>query len=313
MLEICSVARFQPPPRRAPRLRSMSGALTQKGGVLFVGSHARTARLRTHDLDGRRLAGGFTFRDSERERSSVEGIAVDEDRRLWVADGQGLSLRTFSLFGREIANVPAGKEDLAGQIGRPTGVSVTGTDDEFLVGVTSAGLRRHGAQILSPNSGRMVSLRPLGNPEGFFRDAQGIVLQDEEAWVLEARTPRLQVFKQGAFHYALPLPEIDGAWPQAFALAPGGRSVVAWGGESGAVLLLGPDGRVNGCLAAAGEEVGGVSHPTGILVVPGEDDRHTRVVLLDHGGSRVQVFNLEGTCYGAFVGSRLGGGEVESG
>jgi len=47
--------------------------------------------------------------------------------------------------------------------------------------------------------------------------------------------------------------------------------------------------------------------------VPGEDDRHTRVVLLDHGGSRVQVFNLEGTCYGSFVGSRLGGGEVESG
>lgn len=281
-----------------------------QGGVLFVGSHARTARLATYDLDGHRLVGGFPFRDSERDRSSVEGVAVDEDRRLWVADGEGLCLRTFSVFGRELARVPAGQEDRRGLIGRPTGVATCGVDDELLVGVTSAGTRRHGVLIMGPTSGRSLSLRPLGDPEGFFCDARAIVLEDEEVWVLEARVPRLQVFRDGSFHYALPLPEIMGARPMAFALVPGGRVVVAWGGEQGAVLLLGPDGRVNGCLAAAGEEVGGVAHPTGILCVPGEDDRHTRVVLLDQDGSRVQVFNLEGTCYGAFVGGRLGGGEL---
>ncbi len=291
----------------------MSGALTTRGGVLFVGSHARTARLRTHDLDGHRLGGGFAFRDQERERSSIEGVAVDTDRRLWVADGEGQCLRTFSLFGRELASVPAGRDDRAGQLGRPSGVDVWGVDDELLVGVTSGGRRRHAAQLLSPATGRMISLRSLGDPEGFFLDARGIVLQEDEAWVLEAQTPRLQIFKEGAFHYALPLPEIQGARPMAFALAPGGRPVVAWGGDRGAVLLLGPDGRVNGCLAATGEEVGGVDHPTGILCVPGVDDRHTRVVLLDHDGSRVQVFNLEGSCYGAFVGGSLGGGEVGSG
>ena len=114
----------------------------------------------------------------------------------------------------------------------------------------------------------MISLRSLGDPEGFFLDARGIVLQEDEAWVLEAQTPRLQIFKEGAFHYALPLPEIQGARPMAFALAPGGRPVVAWGGDRGAVLLLGPDGRVNGCLAAAGEEVAAWPTPLESCVYP---------------------------------------------
>lgn len=281
-----------------------------KGGVLYVGSHARTARLATYDLDGHRLVGGFAFRDGERDRSSIEGIAVDQDRRLWVADGEGLCLRTFSVFGQELACVPGGKEDRTGLIGRPTGVGTTGVDAELLVGVTSGGTRRHGAMIMSPATGKSVSLRPLGNPEGLYADARAIVLAGEEAWVLEARTPRLQIFREGSFHYSLALPKIQEARPVAFALVPGGRVVVAWGGERGAVLLLGSDGRVNGCLAAAGDEVGEAANPTGILCVPGKDDRHTRIVLLDQDGSRVQVFNLEGACYGAFVGGRAGPGDV---
>ena len=114
------------------------------------------------------------------------------------------------------------------------------------------------------------------------------------------------MFRGLEFHYAMPLPELGEARPTAVAAAPGGRPVVCWEGTGGAVLALDRDGAIEGCLAAAGEDEGSVAYPTGLVCVPGEDDRRTRVVLLDRDGRRVQVFNLEGTCYGAFARGEAG-------
>ena len=274
--------------------------------MLFVGSHARTARVCAFDLDGRPLDGSLAFCDETRGRSSVSGLAVDVDRRLWVADGEGRCLRTFSVFGQQVAQVPGGQADVRGSLGRPSGVAVRGTDDELVVAVASAGRRRHAVQLLSPATGRSLSLRPLGDPEGRFEDVVGVELVEDEVWVLEAGRSRIQVFRGADFHYSVPLPELGDARPAAFALAPGGRPIVAWEGERGAVLALDREGAIEGCLAAFGEDEGSVAYPTGLVCVPGEDDRHTRVVLLDRDGRRVQVFNLEGTCYGAFARGEAG-------
>lgn len=274
--------------------------------MLFVGSHARTARVCAFDLDGRPLDGSLAFCDETRGRSSVSGLAVDVDRRLWVADGEGRCLRTFSVFGQQVAQVAAGGPDARGALGRPSGVAVRGSDDALLVAVASAGRRRHAVEVLSPASGRSVSLRPLGDPEGRFEDVVGVEFAGDETWVLEAGRRRLQVFRGLEFHYAIPLPELGEARPTAVAAAPGGRPIVCWEGEGGAVLSLDRDGAIEGCLAAAGEDEGSVAYPTGLVCVPGEDDRRTRVVLLDRDGRRVQVFNLEGTCYGAFARGEAG-------
>ena len=77
----------------------MQGSLRLHAGVLFVGRHALTAEVSSHDLDGRPLDTRFRFRDEDAGRSSVDGIDVDADRRLWVADGAAGKVRCFSLFG----------------------------------------------------------------------------------------------------------------------------------------------------------------------------------------------------------------------
>ena len=63
----------------------MNGALTLHRSVLWVGRHAKTAMIASYDLDGTPLESHFHFRDEEAGRSSVAGLAVDADHRVWVA------------------------------------------------------------------------------------------------------------------------------------------------------------------------------------------------------------------------------------
>ena len=117
----------------------MQGALAHRNGVLYVGRHAKTAWVRAFDLDGRPLETSFSLRDEVVGRSSVEALAIDEDHRLWLADGAAGKLRAFTLFGREVACVEdepltdGEREDSRGRIGTPSGLAVDGSDDELVV------------------------------------------------------------------------------------------------------------------------------------------------------------------------------------
>ena len=285
----------------------MQGSLRLHAGVLYVGRHAMTAEVTSHDLDGRALETRFSFRDEAAGRSSVDGIDVDADRRLWIADGAAGRIRCFSLFGIEVASVgddgdPAG--DQRGALGRPVDVRVVGEDDELALLVASAGERRHALQVLMPAGGKGRSIAPLGDPEQRFRRIRGIDWRAGELAVVEAGARRVQLFHgeltgRLVFRFAFPVPEALGE-PEAVALAGGGRVLVATRGERSGLHLFDAAGRPLGAVAAGGEE--GVDQPCALALELGASDRRSRVCVLDREGERVQVFSLDGRAFGSILG-----------
>jgi len=311
----------------------MHGALALSAGVLFVGRSAKTATIQAFDLDGRVLRPGFEFRDEALGRSSVAGLALDDDRRVWVADSAARKVRGFTVFGRPIAELggrPEDQLDARGALGSPIAVRARGGDERLLLLVASGGQRRHALQFLRPLDGRQRSLRSLGEAEGTFDDLADVHWAstreldpaaspartsavgdtsddgaenraDDFVLACERRARRLQVFRGATFHYAFRVP----GRPEAAVRLADGRCVVALGQDEltgemrnvgGVVLLLGPDGRVLRTLAGPDE----LEHPTALVALPGATDDETRVWVLDREGSRVQLFTLDGRGWGQF-------------
>ncbi len=285
----------------------MAGSLAYKRGVLYVGSEERTAHVRSFDLDGRELEAGFSFAGEDGGAASVRGLDVDEDHRLWVADEVGCRLRAFSLFGDPLAGVPGlegGDHDRGGVLGRVIDVATRGSDEAQELLVASGGRRRHALQVLGLGGGGARSLRSLGQVDREFRDLAGVAWEGDTSWACERGGGRVQVHRDGDFHFAFQLDVPAGRCflPNAVAPCGDGRLVLAQGGEASALSLLDRSGRVLRVLAEGGEREGQVSEPGDVVVAPDGDDRHTRVLVIDGEGTRVQVFNLEGDCYGTFPG-----------
>jgi hypothetical protein len=298
----------------------IGASLTVHRGTVYVGRWARTADVCAYDLDGARLDAGFAFRDAAAGRSTASGIAVDDDRHVWVADRAAGRVRLFTLFGAEIGGLGAGVEDVApdlvpdraGEVRDPVGVVVEGDSDAVKVVVASGGERRHAVQIFGGSGALVASLRPLGDPQDRFRAVAGLGLRGRTLAVAERGAGRVQVFRDRDFHFAFSLDVAGGSFePTAVAPLACGRFVVAHaipeaaGGDAGAgggVELVDGGGRHLATIAGAGREEGAVASPTAVAVEPGRDDAHTRVYVADREGERVQVFTLEGRCYGSFPG-----------
>jgi hypothetical protein len=285
----------------------MSGSLTISKGVLYVGTEEKTAHVRSFDLDGNELEAGFSFRGPGGAAASVEGLDVDEDHRLWVADGVSGRLCVFTLFGEEIAGVETfatGTHDKGGLLGSVADVVSFGSDDEQQLLVASGGRRRHALQLLELGSGRTVSLRSLGHVDRAFADLSGVARRDDLIFACERGSGRVQVFRERDFHFSFEVPLGAGRrfTPTALEALPDGRLLVAHAGAASALLLLDQSGRLERVLADSGRAEGQVSNPTDLAVELGADERQTRVLAIDEDGTRVQVFNLQGNCYGTFPG-----------
>lgn len=285
----------------------MAGSLAYSRGVLYVGSEEKTAHVRCFDLDGRELGVGFSFRGAQGEAASVDGLDLDQDHRLWVADGAGGRLLCFTLFGDRVAGVEcaqSGRHDKAGLLGRVVDVLSRSSDDAQELLVASGGSRRHALQVLPLGSGRARSLRSFGQADRRFRDLCGIAWQGRTIWACERGAGVVQVFRDEDYHFAFRLAGgRDGRFrPNAVAALPDGRLLVAEGGPQSALTLVDAGGRPLRCLAGSGGDEGQVLEPCDLALAPGADDRHTRVVVIDCDGTRVQVFNLQGDCYGTFPG-----------
>ncbi len=297
----------------------MHGSLALKNGVLYVGNHAKTARVDVFDLDGHSLEGGFLFRDERSGQSAATSLAVDDDHRVWVADDLAGRVRAFTLFGRPVADVgdddleePRAGGDRRGTLGRPRGLAVRGSDDDLLVAIASGGRRRHALQWLHPSSARVRSLRPEGNPRGRFHDLAGIAWRGEDLLACEAGAERVQVFRGGHFHFHFQIPTAGGVpfLPAGAALLDDGRAILACAAErASALLLVDRAGRLLRVVAEGGSAPGQVDEPADVVVHEEGEERRTRVVAIDREGERVQVFTLDGRCYGAF-GPSPGSSEV---
>jgi hypothetical protein len=300
-----------------------SGSLALHEGVLYWGLNGGGgAGVRAHDLDGRPLDVDLGPGPGDERGSSVSGLAVDPDRRLWLADTLGRCVRGYTVFGREGARF----EPLAGELEEPAAAFMTGPVDLVTapgetwrgLWVASGGVRRGAVGLFLPDGTRLASLRSEGDPKRPFRRIGRLAARGEELWVLESGAHRVQVFRRGEFHFLFDLTRIaapgtraDQRRPRALWPLRDGRLVLALGDADGndAVVLLDHSGHllrvlVEGLgpgaepLAAAPE--GCVLGPVDLVVEEAELDRRSRLVLCDLEGTRVQVFNLEGRCYGSF-------------
>ena len=298
----------------------MHGSLCLKNGILYVGRHVVTAHVQPYDLDGHPLGPGFAFRGDGGRVASASGIDLDDDHRLWIADGAGERLRSFSLFGRE---QPAFTDPSARSMREPgrfdaiVDVATIGVESDLELLIVRGGKKRHALELIHVASGRVRSLRPDGDPQGTFDGLQRAAIRGNMVFACESTAGRVQVFRDGEFHYLFRLPLQPSArarsMPRAIAPLADGRMVLAVGGsESSALLLLEPGGRILRVLAAHGESAGAVFEPTDVAVEEGETDHRTRVAVIDADGDRVQVFTLEGECFGAFADLPRGGVENSS-
>ena len=286
----------------------MSGRLALARGVLWVGRHAGSAHLRPYDLDGRALGPGFSFRDAQAGGSSVDGLAVDADRGLWVADGRAARVRRFTVFGgviRTLEGSPVPSRDGRGVLGELADLALL-QDPEGEAAprllVACGGWRRHALQLFDEDGLWLGSLRSEGDPRERFRGVRAVDARGRWIAVAEGGRGRVQVFRDGEFHFLVrPAAGPEGlADVGAVAVLEEGRLVVGLGGgeSRSALVLLDAAGRPRQVLAGGGSGHGQVLDPCGLAVEPGVEDRLARLAVLDRDGERVQVFNLEGRCYG---------------
>jgi hypothetical protein len=285
----------------------MHGSLCLKNGVLYVGRHAATAHVQPYDLDGHALEGGFSFR-GEHGRAAVSAIDVDDDHRLWIADGASERVRVFNIFGQE-QSAPHGlttfAEDGEKRLTNLVDVSAEGVEDDTRLLLVAGGRRRHALWFVHLASGRAHSLRPEGDPRGRFNGLWRAAIAGRMVYACEVGAGRVQVFRDGEFHFLFRAPA---SWrssarfrPHALAPLADGRLVIAQGGaDSSALVVVDRGGRHLSTLAEHGEATGQVFEPSDVAVEEGESDHRTRIAVIDCDGDRVQVFTLDGACFGAF-------------
>ncbi len=285
----------------------MHGSLALRYGVLYVGRHAKTARVGAFDLDGHRLGREFTFRDEAAGRSAAAGLAVDDDRRIWIADTPANRVRCFNLFGREIGGVEGG-----GARG-PVGVAAVGGSDGLRLYVAARGRVGHAVRVFDERGAEIGALRSLGSPGRGFERVTAIARRGTRVWVAEGGARRVQVFRDDEFLFAFELATPRGAVaaePRGIAPLADGRVVVAEAGADGtgragsALRVYSASGALEQTLAEHGTGEGAVQEPIDVVAdadaPPEEDESETRVAVLDRDGERVQVFTLAGRCYGTF-------------
>ncbi len=290
----------------------MHGGLSLRNGVLYVGRHAETAHVRAYDLDGRALHPGFSFRAEDGGAGArVSGLAVDRDHTLWVADSAAGRVRAFSVFGREVLafahlrgappNDTRDGEDRRGDLGQISDIAVVEDEDEDRLLATCGGQRRHGLSLARMDGSWIAALRSEGNPLSTFRGLSRAASHGRWVWACEAGAGRVQVFRDGEFHFHFSVPSNSGQRfaPMAAASLSDGRWVLAVGGVESALLIVDGAGRLVRVLAGMGADTGEVHSPEDVAVEQGRDLAHTRVCVLDREAERVQVFTVEGRCHGA--------------
>jgi hypothetical protein len=281
----------------------VNAALALRSGVLYAARGGAALRVRLFDWDGAELGPGFTWRPERGGRVAANALAVDADRRLWLADGPARRVRLFHVFGaatHELLDAGSPLADRAGGFGRPSALAAEGSADDLELLVGSAGERRHGAQLFGPDGALLRSLQPAGEPHGRFRGVAAVALAGRLAFVGEARRPWVHVYRDREHHFGFEPVDGRGRVVPLVALAPlGDGSLVVLGRGPEALLVFDAAGRHTGTLACLGNAQGELDEPVGLAVECTGEARSTRVAVLDRAGDRLQVFNLEGTCYGA--------------
>jgi hypothetical protein len=281
----------------------MSGRLAAHGGVVWVARERRAGGVRAFDFDGRPVADEFVVQPLRATRTTIVGLAVDADRRLFLVDSSARSVRRFNAFGveqEEVLRCESELHDSLERLAAPVDVAVDGIEGDERVVVACGGERRHALKIHDRDCRLLQSLRPLGDPMGVFHHLGRVGARGRWVVALERAKDRVQVFRDGEFHYAFGVP-VDRRAPAALvAIEPleDGGFVAALRGPRGSHLLrLGRAGALESVLA----EGEAIEDPVDLVVEEGGTTPRTRVIVLDKEGSRVAVHTLEGRMLGEFL------------
>jgi hypothetical protein len=157
--------------------------------------------------------------------------------------------------------------------------------------------------MFHPDGRWLASLKPGGQPLGHFRDVRAVASRGRWIYVAEGKPGRIQVFRDGEFHFLFGVPVRPGGHFEPVGLAPlaDDHLVVACGGEDSALIVVDPAGRHVRTLAGAGRDPGQVIEPNDVVAEQAEGGADARVAAIDRDAERVQVFTLAGRCYGELV------------
>jgi hypothetical protein len=283
----------------------MDGSLALDGGTLYAGVSAKTAEVAAFDLDGRPLRAPIRFKDERTAHSSISGLAVDGDHRLWVVDAVAGRLRTFSSFGREVAplDLTAASEEraplLLGRVWKPVDVEAQGTAEQGWIALAGGGEQRQAVQLFDPEGAFLCALRSHGDPGRAFHGVRRVAALGKLLYVVEGLARTVQVFREREFHFAFRLTGRGGERfePRALAPLPDGRTLVLCRDPEPALFLVDASGdvvrRLDGELP-----LGDVCD---VVAESGRAEPATRVFVLDQAGLRVQVLTLAGRALGSFA------------
>lgn len=282
-------------------------ALALSGGVLYVARGGRSLVVRCFDLLGRPLEAGFTWTPPAGGGVGVSALAVDEDRRLWVADRRAARVRLFHLFGaltHELIHTSDVHEDKAGHFARPQALFARGSSDDLELFIGSGGERRHGVQVFGPRGELLRSLRPRGEAHGRFAGITALGAAGRFTLAAEARGP-VHVWRDREFHFefrpdrALGDRSGVGASVRALVARPDGSSILAFdSGPVGLGLFDGAGHLVHVLAGGAGNGSHGpdvVVEPVGLCLWEADDQGDERLAVLDRGGARLLLLDLDGT------------------
>lgn len=287
----------------------MRPSLALNGSIVVASQPGDGVRL--FDLDGRRLganedgAAAAAVFDVDRPG----GVAMDDDRRVWVCEPHASSVVCFSAFGRPAARLVDGPDasgrDAPGVLGRPHAIDVRGDTDGLELVVASRGRRRHALQVFDEAGTCVRSLRPGGDSHGTFRSLEGVAFDGRFVHAVEAGG-RVSIYRDLDHHFGFDAAAIANVASEGLrlrAVAPAGGGRVAVVSERDGVLLFGPGGAFLGRPIPTGPHAGGASDleaPVDLVIERGRDDARRRVVVMDREGARIQVFSLVGSSFGTF-------------
>jgi hypothetical protein len=293
----------------------MRGALALSAGVVFVARRAGRALLELFDLDGRRISRAQLACEPAAAGAPAgvalapAALAVDGERRAWVAAPEHGGLVAFNVFGARVAAV-AGREEARdparpprGALAAPAALAavVDGSSTGALLWVASGGRRIEAVALVDEGAGTRARLASTGAPGEPFENVTALALLGAELWVGEARG-RIQIFRGERFSRALALAGVaEDATLRALAPLPDGGALVALAGESGGLVRVARDGAPIARLARAGAGAGELVEPEALVVDHGAGPSRARVFVLDRGATRLQAFDLDGACRGSFA------------
>jgi hypothetical protein len=275
----------------------VSGSLAARGRTLYVAWPGRPARWRAFDVSGRALTPWTALASGGGGGANCAGLEVDADHRLWIADPEHALVRCVNVFGNQLAALrawPRAPRDGLGTLAEPLGIACAGDGDPLRLWLAQGGVRRAAVQLLDESGRARARLRSLGDPREPFHGARRVRAAGRYVWVLETLARRVQVFRDGEFHFAFQVRERAAAAPLAsLALFEDGSGVVCTAGEAARLVRIGRSGNVRGAVCDD------VAAPADVALLDGFDPASARIALLDRDGLRVRAFEAAGRCVGA--------------